>query len=573
MKYKTSELQTKLNLTNNMKSLLISLISLSALLLAVSGQLSSLSPSYSFQGTVVGNISTQVSFTGITTRAIDVTRRLAHVDLTFTLTGGVPIRNIVLFSGDDNAQYNSVDGVCDESPLPPDDIPLNTSTWDLYAAGTESPAGTFAFTLGLTTFQVTIVNGEPAVFTTNSGTSVSVTTVTSFDNTTPAFSTFFLPSGCSQFTCTACYHTLPFPNLSPSYSLQGSLVRTVNGLQASTVTYSVSVDVNRQLQFVDETVTTKRVVSNTLRLSSEADSATYRSINGVCSETIFSATNVFPLDTNVWDLYAAGTESPAGTYSYTQNGITRQVTIVNEIPVLFTFSLRTTIIAITVTNFNNITPTFSTFSLPTECTQFTCDACYQTPPFPVLSPSYSVSGTGLIEETGQASTTFTFEFSIDIDRQLQRLEESDTTSDVTTNFIEISSASDQATYTSVDGVCVDTTTYNPSIIFPIDTNVWDLYAAGTESPIGTYTFTQNDVLHRVEIEDGLPTFFGFAFGNTIIVINVDNFRNKTPAFSTFCLPSECSVNECNACYNGAAAVASSVLLLLSALLVYLFTAH
>ena len=190
--------------------------------------------------------------------------------------------------------------------------------------------------------------------------------------------------------------------------------------------------------------------------------------------------------------------------------------------------------------------------------------------FPTLSPSYSFTGTGLRTESDQ-SGAFTFEVSIDMDRRLQRLETA-TTSGVFVNFIEISSANDLATYTSVNGVCRDATTYDPSNFYPIDINVWELYAAGTESPNGIYSFTLSNIIHRVVIEDELPTSFEFAFGDTVIELIVDNFNDTTPDFSTFCLPSGCSTNECNACYSGAAAVASSVLLVLSALLVYLMAA-
>ena len=167
-----------------------------------------------------------------------------------------------------------------------------------------------------------------------------------------------------------------FPSLSPSYSLQGGIARTENGIVVLTGTYSVSVDITRRLQFVDETVTTTGIVSNNLRLSIEADSATYLSVNGVCDCVTYNPNIVFPLNTNVWDLYATGTESPTGTYSFTQDGITYQVTIINGIPASFIFSFGTTILVIAVTNFDNTTPDFSTFSLPAECSLLTCDACY-----------------------------------------------------------------------------------------------------------------------------------------------------------------------------------------------------
>ena len=139
------------------------------------------------------------------------------------------------------------------------------------------------------------------------------------------------------------------------------------------------------------------------------------------------------------------------------------------------------------------------------------------------------------------------------------------------NVREISSANDQATYTSVNELCHDNTDYRPIPIFPIDTNVWELYAAGIESPAGTYTFTQNDIVHQVVIEDELPKLIVFAFGSTKLTLNIDNFRNKAPEFSTFSLPSECSRFFCIACYNSAVTESIGIMLLLTTPLMYLFT--
>ena len=366
--------------------------------------------------------------------------------------------------------------------------------------------------------------------------------------------------------------TAQFPVLSPSYTISGTGLRTESGQPSTFFTYEIYIDIDRQLRRIEESDTTSGVITNFIEISSANDQATYTSVDEVCADsTTYNPNLNFPLDTNVWELYAAGTESPVGTYTFTRDNILHRVEIEDGLPTLLGFAFGNVAIAFNVDSFRNPTPAFSTFSLPSECSRFSCLFCYQNRQFPVLSPSYTISGSGLRTESGQPSTFFTYEISIDIDRQLQRIEESDTTSGVITNFIEISSANDQATYTSVDEVCADSITYNPSLNFPLDTNVWELYAAGTESPVGTYTFTRDNILHRVEIEDGLPTFLGFAFGNVAIAFNVDSFRNTTPAFSTFCLPSECSANECIACYSGAAGVASSVLLILSALLVYLMT--
>ena len=357
---------------------LIGLVSLSAFLLVVSGQLSTLSPSYSLQGILNRTENGELSLTATFGVSVDIDRRLRLVEEIVTTTGGVVYNNIRLTSENDGEAYSSVNDVCTQSRFDIDIIfPLNTNVWDLYAAGTESPTGTYTFTQNGITHTVTIVNEEPARIIFTSGTTEIVALITNFNNTTPDFSTFSLPSECSQFTCNACYQPLPFLSLSPSYSLQGVLTRSENGNQTLTAAYSVYVDINRRLQFVDETVTPPAggVISNNLRLSSEEDSATYLSVNNVCTQTAFDPNAIFPLNTNVWNLYAAGTESPPGIFTFTQDGITYTVTMVNREPALFTFSFSNTRIAITVTNFDDTTPDFSTFCLPSQCSQFSCIGC------------------------------------------------------------------------------------------------------------------------------------------------------------------------------------------------------
>ncbi|KAI6660340.1 hypothetical protein LOD99_13928 [Oopsacas minuta] len=195
--------------------------------------------------------------------------------------------------------------------------------------------------------------------------------------------------------------------------------------------------------------------------------------------------------------------------------------------------------------------------------------------FPALSPSYSLSGRGFRSESSSSpGTVFSYDVSVDIDRQLLLYEEASTTTLVTFTSVtfQLSSGNDETTYISVNGECDITTTSIPSISFPIDTNVWFMYANGSESPAGTYGFSQDRVFHEVVIEDGYPVEFSFSFGNSFVTLTVENFSDQKPDFSTFCLPSECSEYQCDACHSGAATVTSSVLLLLSALLVYLMTA-
>ena len=142
---------------------LTGLISLSALLLAVSGQLSSLSPNYSYQGIIAATVNGQASYTGTICQSVDMNRGLSIGD---TTTGLAFINKITLYSVADVTMYVSISEVCVERALTANDIPYDTNIWDLYAAGVEFPTGIFTFTRGITIYQVTIVNGEPAIFTT-----------------------------------------------------------------------------------------------------------------------------------------------------------------------------------------------------------------------------------------------------------------------------------------------------------------------------------------------------------------------------------------------------------------------
>ena len=361
-----------------------------------------------------------------------------------------------------------------------------------------------------------------------------------------------------------------FPNLSPSYSLQGNLGRIENDVAILSGSYSVSVDITRRLQFVEEIVSTGIDTSYNLKLSSLNDNATYLSENGLCNETAFNPSVIFPPNAYLWDLYDDGLEYPKGTYTFTQDGTIHQLMIVDGIPALIGIRSGNTVIVIFVTDFNNFTPPFSTFSVPSECSQFTCNACYQTSQFPTLSPSYSLVGDLTRTENGVPVSTATYSVSVDITRRLRFVDETVTTSlgDISNN-LRLSSEDDSATYLSVSNVCTKMT-FDPKAIFPTNTNVWNLYTAGIEAD-GTYTFTQDSTVYRVTIVNGEPSSFTFTTGTTVIAITGVTFNNMTPAFSTFCLPSECSQFTCNACYSSAVSVSISIMLLLTTLLVYLFT--
>ena len=190
---------------------------------------------------------------------------------------------------------------------------------------------------------------------------------------------------------------------------------------------------------------------------------------------------------------------------------------------------------------------------------------------PTLSPSYSIEGIISITENGAAVSTSIYSGSVDISRGLGFVDETETTaSGVVTNIIEISSLYDGAAYFSDNNMCNEIT-FESNVNFPIDTNVWDSYVNATESPAGTFTITKGDITFQVTIVNGVPGLFATTTDTSLITFAVKNFDNFTPDFSTFCLPSECSQFTCNACYSSAVSVSISIMLLLTTLLVYLFT--
>ena len=165
-----------------------------------------------------------------------------------------------------------------------------------------------------------------------------------------------------------------FPDLSPSYSYRGNLLQTVSG-QVVTGTYIQAIDTTRRLAYTESDVTLPDGSSQTIiLLHSVNDNTLYSVVNGECDETTIPSVNN-PLNTNKWELYADGTESPPGTYTYTAGDFTERVTIVNGVPAVFTITTTNLVLVTTVTNFE-MPPAFSIFSLPSECSQFTCTACY-----------------------------------------------------------------------------------------------------------------------------------------------------------------------------------------------------
>ena len=189
-----------------------------------------------------------------------------------------------------------------------------------------------------------------------------------------------------------------FPQISPSFSFEASLeLATIS----STPRFNVANDVNRLLQSVSST---SHDGIETFEVSSEFDDATYTSKDGQCTSSAFDTLAYFPLTLDVWSRFELGIENPSGTYTIEENGFaysSEELVIVNDLPVSYTriiqsssFTLLTTI---TITKFNNVAPPSSSFNLPADCVQFTCNACQ--------NPSITTSGNPTTSPSSPSITT------------------------------------------------------------------------------------------------------------------------------------------------------------------------
>ena len=175
------------------------------------------------------------------------------------------------------------------------------------------------------------------------------------------------------------------PQLSPSFSFDGTAVLIeTSGTTVTTTTYigyKLAVDATRELLYAKLDGISGGVSSSRSELISANDNSAYVVINGVCAESTYTANPSDPTSfrVNFWSVFDNVAANPAGTYVVTLSQIVLTLVTENGVPVTYsiistgtpTFSL-----VLTMTNYINTTPPFSTFALPAACSQFTCTACY-----------------------------------------------------------------------------------------------------------------------------------------------------------------------------------------------------
>ena len=168
------------------------------------------------------------------------------------------------------------------------------------------------------------------------------------------------------------------PNLSPSFSFEGSAVSTItSGPTDLTFTYTqfdLAIDATRELQAMEfaSTFSGQQIMQYTIL--SINDGMQYTVTNNVCNAISTDMTMNSSLD--YWSFFDNAVENPPGTYTVNVSTVILTLVTVNGLPT----SLNTTVPGqsniITITSYINSTPPFSTFTLPEACENYTCNSCY-----------------------------------------------------------------------------------------------------------------------------------------------------------------------------------------------------
>ena len=172
------------------------------------------------------------------------------------------------------------------------------------------------------------------------------------------------------------------PQLSPSFSFDGTAVLTQTTGATMTITtftrYNLAIDATRGLLYANIEGMSGGVTNTINAVGSVNDNSAYQVLNGVCTKSTYTVNPSDPmgLQVNFWSAFDNVAANPPGTYVVTVSQVVLTLVTVNGLPVTLTSSSTGTSFELTITNYIDSTPPFSTFALPAACSQFTCNACY-----------------------------------------------------------------------------------------------------------------------------------------------------------------------------------------------------
>ncbi|KAI6647913.1 hypothetical protein LOD99_8374 [Oopsacas minuta] len=166
----------------------------------------------------------------------------------------------------------------------------------------------------------------------------------------------------------------------------------------------------------------------------------------------------------------------------------------------------------------------------------------------------------------------------DNERKLQTLETTVTILDDTVMGFTLASGFDNQTYVfNSSRKSSDECTTKPlaPVSFALNPDPWDIFLKANEDPEGTFTVIISEVTYILVVEDGLPKTCNVTIGTGADQIDMPisyiRYDNRPPPFYMFSLPEACRRYTCNACYSSAVSITSSLLLLVSALVMFLLS--
>ena len=172
------------------------------------------------------------------------------------------------------------------------------------------------------------------------------------------------------------------PQLSPSFSFQGTAVLTqTSGTTVTTTTYTrynLAIDATRELLYANIEAMFAGATFSIYALASVNDQSAYVVTNGVCSESTYiaNASDAMSFRVNFWGSFDNVVVNSPDTYVVTESSTVSTLLTTNGLPVSYNVSFTGYSFALTITNYINSAPQFSTFTLPAACSQSTCNACY-----------------------------------------------------------------------------------------------------------------------------------------------------------------------------------------------------
>ena len=169
--------------------------------------------------------------------------------------------------------------------------------------------------------------------------------------------------------------------LSKSFSFEGSLVVDAANVTVTFPRYNLTHDAVRKLQHLDLIEITPEGRVDKISINNGYENKTHIVSEGKCEEKVLQLQKDFStFDTNTWTLFEKAEELRDGVYSVHDASYKLQLTTKNGLPTSYitTILLGTDIIntRFFFTTYRNETPPFYVFSLPDECSQYTCGYCY-----------------------------------------------------------------------------------------------------------------------------------------------------------------------------------------------------